>query len=200
MRCLIIKHSRWKRFPPSKAGQNPGGTIFLCFWVIQQMVLYTCPICSNMVTVSSTLFIILLIIMHFRPVFLFFFIFTMQVLFEKSKTFPSCHFHTCLSHWSIGTWNPHFTVVLAKTRVNAQCAGCMWPSCLPGGLTCPWQDEGAVAVGCRWVSLCSPLAAHSHHQPPSSLMSPLGTLDLPPRGPFTWLTKVRKQTFFLVHL
>lgn len=31
---------------------------------------------------------------------------------------------------------------------------------------------------------------------PSSLMSPLGFLDLPPRGPLTRLTQLRKQTFF----
>ena len=43
-----------------------------------------------------------------------------------------------------------------------------------------------------------PSAPCSSFPPPtcSSLMSPLGTRDLTPRGPFTWLTKVRKQTFF----
>lgn len=34
---------------------------------------------------------------------------------------------------------------------------------------------------------------------PPSLISPLGFLDLPPRGPLTRLTQLRKQTFFPPH-
>lgn len=51
--------------------------------------------------------------------------------------------------------------------------------------------------GWRWVSLCPSPWCSFPSSTSCSLMSPLGSLDLPPRGPFTWLTKVRKQPFFL---
>lgn len=51
--------------------------------------------------------------------------------------------------------------------------------------------------GWRWVSLCPSPWCSFPSSTSCSLMSPLGSLDLPPRGPFTWLTKVRKRPFFL---
>lgn len=114
----------------------------------------------------------------------------------------SDHYVICssFSHYTTVTWNPHFTTVHVRPErifslLNICNQAGSWEICVSlagrgakvGGWRCKAKVGQYVPFSC-----CSFPSSTS-----SSLMSPLGTLDLPPRGPFTWLTKVRKQTFFL---
>ena len=86
-----------------------------------------------------------------------------------------------------------------KTRVDIWLAECMWLGW--GGFYVSLAGWWAKVGGWTWkakVGHSVPFPCCSFpSSTASSLMSPLGTLDLLPRRPFTWLTKVRKQTFFL---
>lgn len=141
---------------------------------------------------------------HFHTIlgFYAFLFFTIQLFCEINSYARKKLFHHDICSQAFHT-KPQWHEIHISPLRQSWCSawGLNVTSFAPGGdlgvLGGMWACSGGLKLERGGGSVYAlPLAVHSHHQTSSSLMSPLGTTDLPPRGPFTWLTKVKKQTFF----